>query len=216
MPIKTIPGQLHLSQENGKLGHVQSFSITPHMDCPGETAECAAICYAAKGTSLYFGGPYWAHNSSLVRENPAKILDLVPIIRGPMFRIHVGGDFFSPEYVEAWTKVAILRPDTHFWTYTRSWRIPIILPELIELSSLPNVTVWASCDRGTGEPPVGFKRAWLALTDTDTPPYPVDLVFRAVREARMPRMEGVVVCPVENGIKAGKEMNCKKCGICFR
>jgi len=37
-------------------------------------------------------------------------------------RIHVAGDFFSEEYLEAWYSIALLNPSTLFYAYTKSLR----------------------------------------------------------------------------------------------
>lgn len=37
-----------------------------------------------------------------------------------IIRIHVGGDFFNPDYFRAWLKVAQVRPDILFYAYTKS------------------------------------------------------------------------------------------------
>ena len=38
----------------------------------------------------------------------------------PVFRIHVGGDFFSKSYINAWIQVATVMPNTIFYAYTKS------------------------------------------------------------------------------------------------
>jgi hypothetical protein len=216
MPAKVIKGELHLSGENSKLGRVQNFSVMPKRDCPGATEECLLKCYAAQGNCCRYAFPYWKHNSNLVRKNPHILIDLVPRIKGPIFRIHTGGDFLTVGVVEAWTHVAFYRKDVKFWTYTRSWRIPEMLEPIRELNRLSNVTIWTSCDKGTGRPPYGFQRSYMALTDDDIPGYNVDLIFRVNRDTPAIRLGGIVVCPKESGTKTGKKINCQKCGICFR
>lgn len=37
-----------------------------------------------------------------------------------LVRIHASGDFFSPEYVEAWKRIAAAAPGTLFWSYTKN------------------------------------------------------------------------------------------------
>lgn len=216
MPVKVTEGVLHLSSLNSKLGRIQNISIMPGEDCPGETDACASVCYANKGSCTMAHG-YWGHNSKILRENPYALLRLRDRIKGPVFRIHVGGDFFGTEYVRAWMMLVKMRSDVIFWTYTRSWSIPQMLPLLREFGKLPNVHLWWSCDRDTGEPPVdNFRRAYMSMEDSDVCNYHVDLIFRVNRNTVIKKVGKTPVCPVENGIKHKRKINCKKCGICFR
>jgi hypothetical protein len=57
-------------------------------------------------------------------------------------RLHVGGDFFSPNYFAAWLKVAIDNPSRLFYAYTKSltyWTKNIDL-----VNSIPNLVLSAS------------------------------------------------------------------------
>jgi len=57
-------------------------------------------------------------------------------------RIHVAGDFFSPEYMFAWINVAMLNPDTLFYAYTKSLSYWVRYNEYI--SQLDNFVLTAS------------------------------------------------------------------------
>jgi len=35
-------------------------------------------------------------------------------------RVHITGDFFSPEYIALWRRIISACPDTEFWTYTKN------------------------------------------------------------------------------------------------
>jgi hypothetical protein len=69
------------------------------------------------------------HNFNLLRgktleEMAALILDSLPT-DAKMVRLHVSGDFFSDAYFLAWMDVAKAKPETLFYTYTKS--LPIWL-----------------------------------------------------------------------------------------
>lgn len=60
------------------------------------------------------------------------------------FRIHESGDMFNARYVRAWIEIAQRLPDVQFWAPTRCYHgatARTILPALIELNALPNVSV---------------------------------------------------------------------------
>jgi hypothetical protein len=110
-------------------------------------------------------------------------------------------------------------PAVCFYFYTRSWRVPAILPVLGEMSRLPNVRAWFSCDRDTGVPeaaPPGVRLAWLMTSAEDRPPR-ADLVFRTLplRRTVVKRIGLALVCPVENGA-TGRRTDCERCGVCWR
>jgi hypothetical protein len=53
------------------------------------------------------------------------------------FRIHVTGDFHSPEYVKKWIEVIKAHPDRKFYAYTKSHQTA----GMKELEKLPNMTL---------------------------------------------------------------------------
>jgi hypothetical protein len=133
-------------------------------------------------------------------------------------RVHVSGDFYSADYVRAWVAVATACPATRFYAYTRSWRVPHIVPALAELARLRNVRLWYSCDRDTGIPdrvPRRVKLAWMQTAADDLPPR-ADLVFRVHRLRRTvaKRVSLALVCPVENGA-TGHRTGCGRCRLCI-
>ena len=44
-------------------------------------------------------------------------------------RIHVAGDFFNQQYMEAWYTIALLNPNTLFYAYTKSLRFWLAINE---------------------------------------------------------------------------------------
>ena len=134
-------------------------------------------------------------------------------------RIHTAGDFYGRRYARRWLAVMRKASDVVFYFYTRSWRIPAILPVLEEMASLPNVRAWFSCDRDTGIPPclpANVRLAWLMTRPEDVPPR-ADLVFRTVglRRRVQKRIGLALVCPTENGI-TGHRTDCERCRVCWR
>jgi hypothetical protein len=131
-------------------------------------------------------------------------------------RVHVGGDFYSVEYIHKWIKIVRANPDVLFYTYTRSWRDPEFLVHLSQLGMEPNFHMWWSCDRETGKPTASrfAKTAYLMEDDNDLPPYEVDLVFRDKSTTVLKYTpEGSLVCPYDNGVT---KTTCSQCKICFR
>lgn len=105
-------------------------------------------------------------------------------------RVHVGGDFYSPEYAVAWSRICAARPDTQFWAYTRSWSVRALLPPLERLRTQANVRLFASLDPDMPLPPSGWRVAFL---DFD------------------PRANGT---PCRH--QQGEVESCLECGYCFR
>jgi hypothetical protein len=134
-------------------------------------------------------------------------------------RIHTGGEFVSVKYARKWHRIIMKSPKVKFFTYTRAWRVPAICEVLEELSQLPNLALWYSADRETGlpeNPPPRVRIAWLMTNVDETPPSEADLVFRtlALRKQTALEIEGVQVCPAENG--SLPSATCDRCRICWR
>lgn len=186
---------------NTKLGTIYNFSGLSIHTCPGKTGLCSKICYDAWGHKTFTNDGknlrQAAWYSYLAETDPEALFDqLIDEIR--MFgtewiRAHVGGDFFNILMIEVWRRVAQHYRDKRFLAYTRSWRIPELLPALEALRIEPNVELFASVDSETGDPPAGWRAAPFEGTD-----------FKTERKT--------VICPYETG----KAKNCLSCGICFK
>jgi hypothetical protein len=95
--------------------------------CPS-AGVCAPLCYARQG-SYRFRNVKAAHEANLM-----MVLDDLPGWEAAMtaelqhkryrggrwVRVHDAGDFFSPEYTQAWLRVMRSAPDVHFYAYTKS------------------------------------------------------------------------------------------------
>lgn len=193
--------------------------------CPGATVECQEICYARRPVAEL--GPVasmWLMNS--MRS------DVPPIPEdATLLRLHVSGDFDSSEYIMNWVKRLSARPDVKCWAYTRSWRVPALLPYLEELRTLPNVQLLASLDPSCSEmPPVGWRRSWI-WRERPTDKGPAETRLRYLRAdgetltyhsgSGSTKYNGYnqiaeggtpsLVCPEETG----KAKNCEECRYCF-
>ena len=211
---------------NSKLGpliYQWSIKAGKKHSCPGESGLCASRCYAKAG---FYCMP--ANEKGMLRnfeftKNPnfrKWLIAQMKIIQPRVFRIHVSGDFYSPEYLDTWLDVVRQNPRTSFFAYTRSWRVDELFPQLLTLSQLPNADLWFSVDRETGQAPLvpGVRRAYMAIDDTDARmAFPdCDLVFRDQTKTVMKKANGVQVCPVENGVKTQTKITCTSCGICWK
>jgi hypothetical protein len=211
-----------LGKKNTKIGEILNFSIPPDTvifttgevvrTCPGATPWCRRHCYAKKKrfewrttmSSLtsrlvwYFElGPY-RFAERLERElRKAETRGVEKTLR-----LHVAGDFFEKDYIEMWRHIAERMPDWRFYTYTRSWRVPELLPYLEKLRRLPNFVLYASTDPDTGPPPPG----WLEACCVDTNYKPG---FKPYTKT--------IRCPGEVAEeKAGRPiLPCKKCRVCI-
>ena len=211
---------MSITHGNTKLGMlIWGWSI-PAMAliCIGATSVCRKLCYALKGffytpsvkkshlknyeESLEDDFPMWMTTD--IRRNYVQVV-----------RVHVGGDFYSVEYVLKWLKVCANNPDTLFYAYTRTWRDPELRRFLLRLARRPNFYMWWSCDRETGKPPKSkfVRTAYLMENDSDEPRYKVDLVFRDDSSTVMKyTSKGYLICPYDNGVT---KTTCSACKICF-
>jgi hypothetical protein len=134
-------------------------------------------------------------------------------------RIHVSGDFFDATYVEKWANIAGRCPRTTFYAYTRSWRVPSIVPALVALADRPNVRLWFSCDAETGLPIEIPARVRVAYLQTDRHEEPSgDLIFRVRPLRRLPTPHSTlsVLCPSEVTAPRPTHVTCTSCRLCHR
>ena len=118
--------------------------------CVYATATCWQGCYAKRGRMKFstpqtaFRRSYQALQAARSSEAMAELLiELLDWMKFRVFRIHVGGDFFSPAYAHAWAAVCQEFGSAQFWAYTRS-RDPAVLNAL---QGPPNLRILLSCDR---------------------------------------------------------------------
>lgn len=179
--------------------------------CPGASEECEAICYAKRITGAV--RDIYAVNSQRHQVPP------IPA-DCRLLRLHVSGDFDTLAYIESWIDRIADRPDVTMWVYTRSWRVPALLPALERLRALPNVQMFASMDVSVPEmPPDGWRRAWIdgdprqGDVHTLAPAHSEEAVALGAWSLQATQ-EGTkaLICPEET--KAVP--NCENCGYCFK
>jgi hypothetical protein len=108
-----------------------------------------------------------------------------------------------------------------FYFYTRAWRDESIRTILGRMAGLPNCRAWYSCDRETGVPPAippRVRLAWLSVAHDDVPPAGASLAFRIRRLRSRPatHLDGVRVCPAEDGVPRGQPVTCERCSLCWQ
>jgi Gene product 88 len=132
---------------NAKLKDIISFSIASGWSCPfadrcvskadpvtGKITDGPKTefrCFSASQEALYpavrkqrFHNFQLLRNVRNVEEMTSMINSALPKVnrkgKGKIVRLHVGGDFFSQTYFDAWLEVARLNPDRIFYAYTKS------------------------------------------------------------------------------------------------
>lgn len=238
---------ISVSPDNTKLGAIMNFSLPAGQwfrdaTCPGATERCEEICYALKGYIQFQEYIYYA-NWAYVLLWPDRFFEAFSRARlSPVFRVHVGGDFFEPWYVDLWIDIARKQKNVRFFAYTRSWQngkgkiAKRFIDPLRTFSKLDNARLILSVDQGTGIPdrrliPAAI-RAWLAVDDKDMPPEPLELIFRHKRHSTMSmypkdatsQEDGTTICPYERlkrergeDAKKLKEgaVTCANCAFCW-
>jgi hypothetical protein len=84
-------------------------------------------CFSASQEALFKNvrQSRWNNFELLRNKSIAEIKEIILSSlpkQAKLVRIHVGGDFFSQDYFDAWLKVAEANPDIIFYAYTKSLR----------------------------------------------------------------------------------------------
>jgi Gene product 88 len=209
-----------LAMGNVKLGgSIAHFDLPPIVTCPGRSSVCEQVCYATSGQFQY---PVvqerlqWCHRQSRRQDFVPRMAQEIRRKGILVVRIHVAGDFYNAVYAARWLEVMRQCPQTKFYFYTRSWRVPEIATVLEQMAALPCCRPWYSIDRETGVPervPLGVRLAYLQVTEGEQPEL-VDLMFR-VRKLRRQRLPLSLVCPHETEQGRAADTNCGNCGRCW-
>lgn len=212
---------------NQKLGKIANYGVPAEETCFGRSGLCSEACYAGKG---FYAMPTvqasLAKNRKLTHSPKFTeyVLDYIRRNGVDVLRPYSSGDIESPAVARKWLAAMRLARSTVFFGYTRSWRTrsgrrSATAAVLRQMSQLPNVYLWLSCDRETGEPPRWSTvcRAYMAVDDDDHPEFPVDLIFRVSRDTVMTRdpVTGTMVCPHEFGLPNSNKVQCRACRLCF-
>lgn len=213
-----------LKAGNSKLGEsIHVWSIPAVVTCPGSSEICRDRCYATKGFFLMNNVKAALFKNLALCASPFFVDWMINSIKrrkATILRIHAAGDFMSVAYLRSWLHIVRACPETTFYAYTRSWRIPEMRKLLPVLAAQPNFQLWYSCDIETGSPELlpeesKIRLAYMTVRVDDIPDKPADIVFRdyPTRGVVQKHLYGDMVCPPENG--TGAKINCEKCRICF-
>ncbi len=118
--------KIHISPGNTKLGSIPSFSLPPAITCPGSTALCRKICYAASSERRYYRTRNcWANNLTAVKAEKwtENMVHHIYCQCSRYWRIHVAGDFFSQDYLDQWIELAKIFSEIQFLAFTKSFKL---------------------------------------------------------------------------------------------
>lgn len=202
IPDGLSPGNRKTGQSGSVHATVFTWSLPAVVTCPGLSRWCERHCYNADRRTSVFPVESWARNWWWVLNDPdtlrgricAQLTASQPHVG---VRLHSSGDFFAPQYIAFWDNIARTFPDVRFWTYTRSWAVPDLLPCLEDLRLRPNVSLFASWDASMPAPPAGWPQSLVLDSLEQVKKYEV-------------RSTAAFVCPEQ----IGKASCCADCGFC--
>jgi len=158
--VRTIPKLAEkLTRESGTFPRKLPMADSPPLVTLGLERNICQKCYAAKGnfgnsnTQLWQMARFaWAFDAvergTFVEEMTAALRAFLSHVKARaskkqdprFFRIHDSGDFFSPEYMLGWARVAANLPEVRFWAPTRVWMLwPDAVAEAVAIA--PNLTL---------------------------------------------------------------------------
>lgn len=167
-PMGLAPGNAKTGRRGSIFNTVFVWNLPSVVTCPGASQWCLTHCYNADARTDVFPVDQWIENWWWATNDPTRlrrrILSQIAEASKPCgVRIHSSGDFFSMEYVRVWKSIVGEARDASFWTYTRSWAKPMLLPDLTQLRGMPNAKVWASWDASMPPAPIGWRRSLVEL-----------------------------------------------------
>lgn len=222
-----LPVHGSITHGNHKLGlnsGIWQWSIPSIHSCPGRTSTCESICYANDGYYRLPGNQAIFNRNWVFSRTDEFVGWMVSELKRrhiAVMRLHVSGDLYDAEYAWSWYEIFRNVPRTTFFLWTRSWRLDWGPPIFARMSTLPNVWLWYSVDRESGFPariPTRTRTAYVLTVDEEAPSYRCDLVFRDDhwRQGQVyKKVDGVMVCSVEQGVRRAVPMTCARCKICF-
>jgi hypothetical protein len=117
-----------ISRGNIKLGNIPSFSLLPGATCSARARKtcfldgCYAVNYCKFRPSV---AAAYAKNTAMAKTHLSSVVDQLSKFLGrssvELFRVHVGGDFFSPGYFNAIMSLARKHRKTTFLAYTKQF-----------------------------------------------------------------------------------------------
>jgi len=132
---------LKLNKGNAKLGNgIYTFSLPAGYSCPG-AKECLSRagresgkiqdgletkfrCFAASDEARLpsVRKQRWHNFELLKNKSTSQMVELIQASlpkKATLIRIHVSGDFFNPQYFDAWVEIAQKNPSRTFYAYTK-------------------------------------------------------------------------------------------------
>ena len=154
---------------NRKLGKkVAVFNLPQGKTCPGKTALCREICYAAKAERMYPAAAAMRARNLVAAEKDTFVDDMIAEITvfamsgGTRVRFHESGDAYNQAYLNKLFQITEAFPSLTFLMYTKSFKL--------NWTCKPsNLMVYWSIDSSTHEPVPAGLTASIVLRG-ETPP----------------------------------------------
>ena len=156
--------RVHVTGGNTKIGGIYNISLLPSNEpltlkngtvltnikgtCGGCCDGCKNACYAVNSCIYHHNSviPAWGDNTILAREDMAEFFHQLDDIFSKniigVFRWHVGGEFFSENYMENVYKFCANHPDTKFYVYTKRFEWVEQLDSIKPSNLVVNVSIW--------------------------------------------------------------------------
>ena len=157
--------RIHVTGGNSKIGKgVFNISLLPSDElltkkdgtiltnivgtCKGCCDGCKHACYAVNSCVYHHNSviPAWGENTILARENMTEFFHQLDVFFSEnivsVFRWHVGGEFFSKEYMKAVYDFCANHPETRFYCYTKRFTWLEELHEFKPTNLVVNVSIW--------------------------------------------------------------------------
>jgi len=155
---------------NRKLGKkVAVFNLPQGKTCPGKTALCREICYAAKAERMYPAAAAMRARNLVAAEKDTFVDDMIAEILGSgvtKVRIHESGDLFSQEYLDKWIAIMEACSRVQFLAYTKSFHL-----DWTTALDTDNLSLLWSIDKTTKiRPPLPGPTAYTVAKGEDRPP----------------------------------------------
>jgi hypothetical protein len=142
-------------------------------------------------------------NTAIAINNPEEIYNQVcgwlAMYRPMAFRIHVSGDFFNVQYLDAWNRIAKRNPAVKFFAFTKQF--DVLRNYIANIKLAKNLSIilsaWIPDKFTTWLPPEDLRKKFPVAWITDKTAQSQWYIAQY--------MDGIDVC----------EGNCETCGKCF-
>jgi hypothetical protein len=139
------------------------FNLPCGTTCPGKTAVCRKICYAAKAERMYKAAAAMRQRNLAASREPTFVVEMIAELdycvthKGlSKVRIHESGDAYSQEYLNKWFEICREEPEITFLMYTKSFHLSWV-------DKPDNLMVYWSIDSSTTEPVPAGPTATIVL-----------------------------------------------------